>query len=375
MAYEGSFDGSGLSGAPDIGTIGGNFGDESSATMGGALSPEQADANAQAMGSGWMGDYDFGMAGMASPFGFNSYNLANLFGSQFSTGLPTTPSDFAPSTSMSFSSFFDSPFGKLAKGLLSMTPTGSALVGLGNLATGNYGRGAAGLVGGLTGNGTLGSMAGMLGQGLSKEGLSGSQALGTMGSMAGGMLGGPVGSMVGGTLGGQLGKGFNGTSGPGQQGTGMNYGDLAGTLASGLAGIYSANQMKQAAGQNTMNLGDMFGPNSAYAQQLRQQLERKDAAAGRRSQYGPREVELQARLAQMAAQYGPNISQQNLQAEAIRNAQRNAQLNTLLGLGRSTGAFNALGRGLESLFSSGSAPMYSFGTGPDFGNQDLGQFF
>lgn len=45
------------------------------------------------------------------------------------------------------------------------------------------------------------------------------------------------------------------------------------------------------------SLEEMFGQNSPYALQLRKQLEARDAAGGRRSQYGPREVELQAALA------------------------------------------------------------------------------
>ena len=51
----------------------------------------------------------------------------------------------------------------------------------------------------------------------------------------------------------------------------------------------------------------MFGQNSAYSQALRQQLARKDAAGGRRSQYGPREVELQARLAELNSRNAPQL--------------------------------------------------------------------
>lgn len=77
-------------------------------------------------------------------------------------------------------------------------------------------------------------------------------------------------------------------------------------------------------------LASLFGPNSAYAQQLRQQLERKDSAAGRNSQYGTREVELQARLAEAAAKYAPEfanaqIAQQNANLAGQRLASENQQ--------------------------------------------------
>lgn len=62
--------------------------------------------------------------------------------------------------------------------------------------------------------------------------------------------------------------------------------------------------------QNQMNdqvrrLSDLYSSNSPYAQQLRQELERKDAASGRRSQYGQRETQLQAMLAEKQAGLAP----------------------------------------------------------------------
>lgn len=90
--------------------------------------------------------------------------------------------------------------------------------------------------------------------------------------------------------------------------------------AKGLADIYSTEMQRrtqrditrqqQLASQqsndfinNQINAVDnMYGQNSAYANQMRQELERKDAAAGRRSQYGGREVELQAKLAAQQSQ-------------------------------------------------------------------------
>jgi hypothetical protein len=94
-----------------------------------------------------------------------------------------------------------------------------------------------------------------------------------------------------------------------------------------LRGGMAANNYRQNSKnlRNQQNsLQSMFGPNSAYSQQLRQQLERRDAAAGRRSQYGPREVELQAQLAKMASGVAPAINQIGQQ----RMQQRGALTNT-----------------------------------------------
>ena len=52
-------------------------------------------------------------------------------------------------------------------------------------------------------------------------------------------------------------------------------------------------------------MDEMYNPSGTIARDLRQTLERKDAAAGRRSQYGPREVELLSRLSQLRSQYEP----------------------------------------------------------------------
>lgn len=51
-------------------------------------------------------------------------------------------------------------------------------------------------------------------------------------------------------------------------------------------------------------------PNSAYMQQSRQAIERKDAAAGRNSQWGDREVQLQALLAENSSKYAPGLQAQ-----------------------------------------------------------------
>jgi hypothetical protein len=92
----------------------------------------------------------------------------------------------------------------------------------------------------------------------------------------------------------------------------------------------------------SMNLGQ----DSSYMKALRQQTERRDAAGGRRSQYGPREVELQAKLAEMNQRNAPTqfaIAQQ-------RNMNNARTLQDLLGFGKQSGAFDAIGSGLQGLF-------------------------
>jgi hypothetical protein len=99
----------------------------------------------------------------------------------------------------------------------------------------------------------------------------------------------------------------------------LTGGDL---LKGGMAlNNYRQNSKNLKAQQN--GLQGMFGQNSPYAQQLQQQLERRDAASGRRSQYGPRSVELQAQLAKMAAGLAGPINQISQQRQQQRGALTN----------------------------------------------------
>ena len=147
------------------------------------------------------------------------------------------------------------------------------------------------------------------------------------------------------------------------------------SILSGLGGIYSGYKGMKSAGDMLGGLQGLYSQNSPYAQQLRQALARQDAAGGRRSQYGPREVELQARLAQMASNQIPAMNQLSQQQQIAR-----AQM-----LKNGIGAFEALGglKGLQSLFGgSGGSPllqMPEYGTGMDlgglFGNGNIDQGF
>lgn len=58
----------------------------------------------------------------------------------------------------------------------------------------------------------------------------------------------------------------------------------------------------------TQNLNALNDPNSPYMQMARQKIERADAAAGRRSQAGEREVQLAAMLADYVGKYAPGLN-------------------------------------------------------------------
>ena len=110
-------------------------------------------------------------------------------------------------------------------------------------------------------------------------------------------------------------------------------------------------------------LAAMYGPDSPYAQQLQQTLARKDAAAGRNSQYGPRTVQLQAMLADKGSQYA---QQQAAMAQAYNTARSNAnqqrinattgqaqvqgqQLGSLFNLGEKSGLLPAINQGISNM--------------------------
>lgn len=243
-------------------------------------------------------------------------------------------------------------YGNVASGALGMlgaNPLGAGLVGLGvDAVTGrpDTGQRAGGFIGGQFG-GRIGSSLGPLGGLIGSEAgsylgrtLADAPATGGNKMSYGGAGGGP--SFVYPGLGDSLGQQF-----PKDQQTarteqgGSNW--LGPTLG-GLAGLYMLNRgnrdskQSQAELQNLNNmfqqqmqqalanrpsprmaaarqpnfagidrkLSEMFGPNSAVAREMRSQVERKDAAAGRRSQYGPREVELAAQLTALRANAEPS---------------------------------------------------------------------
>ncbi len=100
-----------------------------------------------------------------------------------------------------------------------------------------------------------------------------------------------------------------------------------GKLASGLYDMYASNKKDKALQGQADALANMYQPGTPEYDMWKQQLERRDAASGRRSQYGPRSVEL---AAAMAKQRSANLTSANY-ANAARGAldNRYGGLNTL----------------------------------------------
>lgn len=260
--------------------------------------------------------------------------------------------------------FWDSGFGKLMRGVTSLHPVGK------------LGWAAADLINGrnplAVGAGMLPGLPGMFARGAldySKNGNAGAavgtQAGGFLGGLFGnavspglGVVTGPIGANMGRAMGGT--PGINGTAGQ-SQGNANSFG--VNEILSGLGGLYSSNQANKALGANQdaisgqiSSLSGMYGPDSPYAKQLRQTLERQDAKAGRNSQYGPREAQLQALLAEKAAGAASTVGNLAGQSETLnrqRTMQRNQQLGILLGMGQRSGLFN----NLSGMFNSAPAPM------------------
>jgi hypothetical protein len=159
------------------------------------------------------------------------------------------------------------------------------------------------------------------------------QAGGALGSVVGGAIN-PALSGVGGQVGSQMAQGAaanaekaNGvaTNAPAQTTSRDPF-----ALGAGLGQIYNRYNTSKEYGTQGKQLQDLYGPNSAYAKQLEQTLMRQDAAAGRRSQYGARSVELQARLADLASRNAPQLQQ----LTRSKSDERNKMYTDLYSLGR-----------------------------------------
>lgn len=132
-------------------------------------------------------------------------------------------------------------------------------------------------------------------------------------------------------------------TGGGTQPSGINTGNVFGSLYQ----MYQGNQYQDSIKQLYNQLSSQFGPDSAYAKQMRQQLDRRDAAAGRRSQYGPREVELQAKLAENQSRQATTLA--GLLKDS--NAGLTSQLQGAIGLGNETGLNNLFGNAVSGVGS------------------------
>lgn len=104
-------------------------------------------------------------------------------------------------------------------------------------------------------------------------------------------------------LGGLLG-GANKDAGQLLDSTGMGRNTFD-TIGRTLGSLYTQNRARRDA-KEQMNRMDVL--RGAYRDDMSNQLARRDAAGGRRSQYGPREVELMARLAQLDQGNAPQLN-------------------------------------------------------------------
>lgn len=125
-----------------------------------------------------------------------------------------------------------------------------------------------------------------------------------------------------------------------------NFSNLS-NLAKAGSSLYSAYKGKEGADatQNALQdqmktLTDMYKEGSPWANQLKEGLARKDAAAGRNSQYGARLAQYQAMLADKAGQNAGVLGQLATQSGAA-NTNSNNYLNLLLNRGGDVA--NALG--------------------------------
>lgn len=368
---------------------------------------------------GGVGGYDFGYNPSFDNYSYSpstSYSLGEAFTQD--TGLGFTPTGnlglSLPSTGTSTGlglggdeaadvGFWDGNMGKFLKGLgmfaVNMNPTTRTLAtayGIGKaLTSGEYGQAAGGLVGAATGNGLLGTAVGLGTDAAMDKDVSQRAKTafgGNLGAMFGGQVAGPVGGFIGGNLGAMAANnmtGYNGTTSPvGGVSGGTEKGGqqlskpelVAATLGQLWLNDRSSRDAKTAANamslQNVQNqMNELYGQNSAYATQLKQELARKDAAAGRRSQYGAREVELQAKLAAMQAEAMPRFMSANVatsqaqlaaaQAQRIRQAQ---MLSGLFNLGKEYNVYDKLG----DLFSPQPATQLDYSwptTGSSYGLQ------
>jgi hypothetical protein len=142
---------------------------------------------------------------------------------------------------------------------------------------------------------------------------------------------------------------------PSSSSVGNFVGNHLGDIATGLYGMYNSRRQQQAIGQQMASLQGLYGGNSPYAQQLRAKLQAQAAARGTRSDTSGREVQLQAALADRAAQSSPYL----FQMQQAQNKLQNNNMMSLLSMGKDTGLF----KGLGGLFQQQQQPQNTGGVG------------
>lgn len=146
-------------------------------------------------------------------------------------------------------------------------------------------------------------------------------------------------------------------------------------MGANLMDLYSRYRSQRQSSGLAGQLSGLFGPNSAYAQQLEKNLSRHDAATGRRTQFAPRQVELQARLAEMAARQAPTLNsiynqqagnRMGMGSDLFRMLSNNPNGGGGLGMLRNLGGY--LGGGQQgNLMGANPASDYNYQNGSDIG--------
>lgn len=337
------FDGGGLSfGNSGLGLSFGGGGGNSGLGLQGGLDTGSLGSGANSFGgydsSNFSADYgltssnfDFGGLGLTGKFNTDNYGFTG------GGGLGLKGADFG-----------SNDFG----GYNSVSPSGFAdysLAGPSNMSLNNP-QGISGYQTGITDNGFLSKLSNMakqygpkIAQGIltakfgplaglafgmvnaAQKGTPGQYTGSTMGGMVGSSVAGPLGGFVGGQLGGRIGAqadsreasplGMGAAAAASRNNNPMENG---GRAFEDMASLYAASRTNTSPYSNTAginqgrDLSSIYGSTGQYAKELRSQLERRDAAAGRRSQYGPRETELMVKLAELEARQRNSDSQTNI---------------------------------------------------------------
>jgi len=120
----------------------------------------------------------------------------------------------------------------------------------------------------------------------------------------------------------------------------------AGKIGSNLLDLYNTYDSRKRNKGFINNLNSLYTQDSPYAQQLNKSLQRAYAASGRRSDVGGRNVELQAKLAEMNSRLAPTLNTANNQ----QGMYQNRMLGSMWDLGNRTGFFDKAANGLMGLF-------------------------
>ena len=170
-----------------------------------------------------------------------------------------------------------------------------------------------------------------------------------------------------------------GTGGGGQGGGGGGLGSL-GSIIDLITGAVDYNRQQNAAkdmldylkGRQSLN-DNLYNPGTPEYNALWDQMSRKDAAAGRNSQYGPRSVDMAAKIAQIKADANTKMTTGigALYAAALnQNASAPAGLAAALNSGGASGASSWI-NSLSSLFG-GSSALTDLGGGINIGYDNNG---